>query len=597
VVLEEAPFKEDSGPSRPWQLLLLSAKTITALDKSTTNLIKHLKQHPHLKLEDVAYTLQIGRRAFNHRRMVVCKNLDDAVGSLETLDSRRVSTSIQVPMKPEVVFMFSGQGAQYVNMGLELYRTEPEFQEQVDRCSKMLLPHLAFDLRDVLYPGGGNVEEAAQKLGKTFITQPALFTIEYALAKLWMSWGVNPAALVGHSIGEYVAACLAGVFSLEDALSLIATRGRLMQGLREGSMLAVSLPEGEVRLFLDDGLSLGAINSPSFCVVSGEKEAIESLQEELSKKSLDFRLLHTSHAFHSAMMEPILESFAGKVKQVRLNPPQIPIASNLTGTWITSDEATDPSYWARHLRMTVRFSNCVQELLKGPNRVFLEVGPGQTLTTFVRQHSDGSKGRIVLSSTRHPKDRESDVPFILNTLGRVWLAGIHVDWGKFYKSERRHRVPLPTYPFKRQRFWLEPGDQSRGYSASQAGLGKTENNHQGSTELELVDSPIFEDLDLKNNYVAPRNEVEKIIAEIWKQMLGINQVGIFDNFIELGGDSLLATRVIVRIREMLRVELSVEQFFEAPTIIDLSMGVEEILIKEIEELPEDEAQRRVQSLG
>lgn len=596
VVLEEAPVKEDSGPSRPWKLLLLSAKTTTALDKATTNLIKHLKQHPHLKLEDAAYTLQIGRRAFNHRRMVVCKNLDDALASLETLDSRRVLTSIQVPMNLDVVFMFSGQGAQYVNMGLELYGTEPEFREQIDRCSEMLLPHLAFDLRDVLYPGGGNVEEAAQKLEKTFITQPALFTIEYALAKLWMSWGVNPAALVGHSIGEYVAACLAGVFSLEDALSLIAARGRLMQGLPEGSMLAVSLSEREVQPFLDPGLSLSAINSPSFCVVSGEKEAIERLKEELSKKSLDYRVLHTSHAFHSKMMEPILESFTEKVKQVRLNPPQIPFVSNFTGTWITPDEAMDPSYWARHLRQTIRFSNCVQELLKEPNRVFLEVGPGQTLATFVRQHSDGSKGRIVLSSTRHPKDRESDGALILNTLGRVWLAGIHVDWGEFYKSERRHRVPLPTYPFKRQRFWLEPVVQPRGDFASQAGSGKTENNHQGSTELGLGDIPVFEDLGLKSNYVAPRNEVENIIAKIWTQMLGIDQVGIHDNFIELGGDSLLATRVIVRIREMLRVDFPLERFFEAPTIIDLSMGIEEILIKEIEELPEDVAQRRVESL-
>ena len=455
VVLEEAPIVEASGKSRPWQLLLLSAQTSTALDKITKNLVEHLKQHPQLNLADVAYTLHRGREAFNHRRMIVCQSLDDAMTSLETGDPKRVLTSFQEPTNRDIVFMFSGQGSQYVNMGLELYRTESEFQEQVDRCSEILKPHLSLDLRDILYPAEEDVEEATQKLKQTFITQPVLFVIEYALAKLWMSWGVHPEALVGHSIGEYVAGCLAGVFSLKDALSLVATRGRLIQGVPGGSMLAVALSENEIEPLLDKNLSLAAINGPSICTVSGEKEAIEDLEEQLSKKNVGCRHLHTSHAFHSRMVEPILDTFAEQVKQVRLNPPQIPFVSNVTGTWITPDQAMNPGYWARHVRQTVRFSDCVQELLKEPNGVLLEVGPGQTLSTLARQHSNKSKEQIVLSSIRHPKEQKSDIAFILNTLGKLWLAGIQVDWPGFYKHERRHRLPLPTYPFERKRYWIE----------------------------------------------------------------------------------------------------------------------------------------------
>ena len=455
AVLEEAPLVETSGKSRPWQLLLLSAQTSTALDKMTTNLVERLKQHPDLNLADVSYTLHRGRKAFDYRRMIVCQSLNDAVTCLETGDPERVLTTFQEPTNRDIVFMFSGQGSQYVNMGLELYRTESEFQEQVDRCSEILNPHLSLDLRDILYPAEEDVEEAAQKLKQTFITQPALFAIEYAVAKLWMSWGVQPAALVGHSIGEYVAGCLAGVFSLEDALALVATRGRLIQELPGGSMLAVPLSEKEIQPFLGKNLSLAAINSPSICTVSGDKEAIKDLEQQLSKQNAGCRHLHTSHAFHSKMVEPILDIFTEQVKQVRLNPPQIRFVSNVTGTWITPDEAMNPGYWAKHVRQTVRFSECVQELLKEPNRVLLEVGPGQTLSTLARQHSKRPKEQIVLSSIRHPKEQKSDIAFILNTLGKLWLTGVQPDWSGFYKDERRHRLPLPTYPFERQRYWID----------------------------------------------------------------------------------------------------------------------------------------------
>ena len=468
VVLEEAPAIEPSGESRPWQLLVLSAKTSSALDTATVNLVEHLKGRPDINLADVAYTLTVGRRAFSHRRMLVCQSHDDAVDALRCLDPKRVFTVYQDHRERPVLFMFSGQGAQYVNMGLELYRIEPTFREHVNHCSELLKPHLKCDLRDVLYPSQERAEEATQQLNQTAFTQPALFVIEYAMAQLWMAWGVRPQAMIGHSIGEYVAACLAGVFSVDDALSLVAARGRMMQQLPVGAMLAVPLPEKEVLPLLGKHLSLAAVNGPSRCVVSGRTDAVESLQQQLAEQGMDCRRLHTSHAFHSEMMDPILEPFTELAKKVSLKPPSIPYASNVTGTWITAAEATDPHYWAGHLRQTVRFAEGLQELLKDPSHVLLELGPGQTLSTLATRHPQRVAEQVVLPSLRHPHDRQSDGAFVLNTVAKLWLAGVAVDWSGLYAHERRYRLPLPTYPFERQRYWIDPPQQAAAHADAEA---------------------------------------------------------------------------------------------------------------------------------
>ena len=472
VVLEEAPTVEASGKSRPWQLLVLSAKTSSALDTATTNLLNHLKQHPNVKLADVAYTLQIGREEFSERRMLVCRDFDDAVNTLETLDPKRIFTQFQETRERPVAFMFSGQGTQYANMGSELYQVEPTFRSSVDLCCELLKPHLGLDLRHVLYPSEEQVEQATQQLKQTAITQPALFVIEYALAKLWMEWGVRPQAMIGHSIGEYVAACLAGVFSLDEALMLVATRGQLMQGLPAGTMLAVPLSADEVQPILGEKLSLAAINGPSLCVVSGSTEAVAQLESQLIEKGIGVRRLHTSHAFHSEMMDPILEPFTLAVKKVNLKPPEIPYLSNVTGTWITADQATNPNYWATHLRSSVRFAEGVQLLLQEPERILLEVGPGRTLSTLAMQHPDKTAQSVVLTSVRHPQESKSDIEFLLTTLGKLWLAGVQVDWSGFYAHEQRHRLPLPTYPFERQRYWIEPQQQLDDKRGPQGTLSK-----------------------------------------------------------------------------------------------------------------------------
>ncbi|MBD2385755.1 type I polyketide synthase [Cylindrospermum sp. FACHB-282] len=447
VILEEAPVLEASSPSRPWQLLLLSAKTDTALETATKNLADYLQQQPNLNLADVAHTLAMGRRSFEHRRMLVCENLDDAVKGLKNLKPPTIFTPTHRP----VVFMFPGQGSQYVNMGRELDQTEPIFRQHLDCCCELLKPHLGLDLRDVLYPS--SAETAAQQLTQTAITQPVLFAIEYALAKLWMAWGVVPEAMIGHSIGEYVAATIAGVFSLADALAIVATRGQLMQQLPKGAMLSVQLPESEIQPLLGETLSLAARNAPGLCVVAGCIEAVEELAQQLDARGVACRQLHTSHAFHSLMMDSVIEPFTAQLQKVQLSSPQIPFISNVTGTWITTAEATDPDYWARHLRQPVRFEEGIAELLKQPKSILLEVGPGRTLSRFVQQHQ--VEELMVLTSIRHPQEQQSDVEFLLKSLGQLWLAGVKIDWSGVYIHEKRRHLPLPTYPFERQGYWIE----------------------------------------------------------------------------------------------------------------------------------------------
>ncbi|WP_442948492.1 aminotransferase class III-fold pyridoxal phosphate-dependent enzyme [Nostoc sp.] len=462
VILEEAPVGEQGAGgrgqgarSREWgrgyQLLVISAKTESALETATANLANHLKQHPELNLADIAYTLKLGRRGFSDRRILVCQNLNDAVTVLETPVSERVFTKFTEPSGQQIAFMFPGQGAQYVGMGRELYETERVFRKQVDYCCEFLKSYLKLDLRTLLYP---QTEATTQQLQQTHITQSAVFVVEYALAQLWIAWGIRPNAMIGHSIGEYVAACIAGVFSLEDALILVANRGQLMQQLPSGTMMAVSLPEPKIQPMLGEKLSLAAINAPDMCVVSGLEEAVDDLQKRLTKEGVDYRRLHTSHAFHSQMMDSILLPFQEQVSRISLNSPKIPFVSNVTGTWITPAQATDPKYWVKHLRQTVRFSEGIAELLQQPKRILLEIGPGRTLSTLANKQKAAQQ--VILSSLRHPQNQQSDVAFLLNTLGRLWLEGINVDWSEFYADEERHRIPLPTYPFERKRYWIEP---------------------------------------------------------------------------------------------------------------------------------------------
>jgi acyl transferase domain-containing protein/thioesterase domain-containing protein/acyl carrier protein len=451
VVVQEAPPLERTLSARPCHLLTVSARTEPALKRACANLAGRLREGTGLDLGDVAFTCQLGRQAFSHRYTTVAQNPDEAIKALTGRAAE--SAAGAVPNKaPGVAFLFSGQGSQYVNMGRELYETEPGFRDALDGCSKRLQPHLGFDLLRVLYPPESEIESSRKQLGETWLTQPALFALEYSLAQWWLSLGIKPQAMVGHSIGEYVAACLAGVLRLEHALEITAFRGRLISQLPPGSMLAVPLPPEEVPL--SGSLSIAAINHPRQCVVSGSNEEIAKLEERLAQSSISCRRLQTSHAFHSAMMDPILDRFAARMQAVALSPPKIPYLSNVTGTWIRAEEATDPGYWILHLRRTVRFSECLHELFREPGRIALEVGPGQVLASLARQQCPA--GTKVFQSLRHPQEAVPALRFALRTLGDIWAAGAEVDFSGLHRFDSARRVSLPTYPFEHRPFWVEP---------------------------------------------------------------------------------------------------------------------------------------------
>jgi len=464
VVLEEAPEAARREKAAPSQLIVLSAKTESALEAATSRLADHLRDNPALSGADVAFTMQAGRTAFAHRRVVVASDTADAARTLASPDPQRVFTGRASATSPAVVFMFSGQGSQYPGMGAELYKTQRVFREALDDCAERLRPNLGFDLRELLY---GGAPDAAERLNRTCVTQPALFSIEYSLARWWMAHGVKPHAMVGHSIGEYVAACLAGVFSLEDGLAITVARGRLMQQASPGAMLAVPLAPQEFSI--PDALAIAAANAPQQCVVSGPFAAIEDLERNLSAGGVTCRWLRTSHAFHSAMMDPILDAFRDEMRRIALHAPRVPYASNLTGTWITAEQATDPEYWVRHLRGTVRFADCLAALVHDPGgdseKLLLEVGPGQTLDSLARQQARG-KARV-FASLRRADENISDTVFLLKALGKLWISGQSVDWTALHAEEDVSRVPLPAYPFERQRFWIAP-DQEPAHVAAPA---------------------------------------------------------------------------------------------------------------------------------
>ncbi len=454
VIVEEAPARAAAAASRAWQLILLSARTPTALASMAERLADHLREQPAQPLADLAFTLQSGRELFTHRRMLLCADREALAQALLAGDHQRGAEAVCDLHDRPVVFMFPGQGAQYLGMGRQLYDAEAVFRAEVDRCSDLLTAHLGHDLRRLIWP---DPDAGVAALQQTWIVQPALFVIEYALARLWISWGIRPQAVIGHSIGEYAALCLAGVMSLADALKLVAARGRLMQEMPAGSMLAVDLPESRLVDLEASGLALAGVNAPDRCVVSGPTEAIAAFQQQLEASGQQSRPLHTSHAFHSAMMDPMLERFTAVVATIALQPPSIPVVSNLSGHWLSAEQACDPAYYTRHLRHCVRFADGIRTAIGDGDPLFLEVGPGRTLGSLAQQCAASSGAKGALWSMRHPQQQEPDQAMLLATLGKLWLAGVRVDWAGFYADEPRRRVPLPGYPFERQRHWVEPG--------------------------------------------------------------------------------------------------------------------------------------------
>ena len=467
VILEEAPELYEQPPTRNFQILTFSAKSQTALEENIQRVMGYLKASEATEFADIAYTLNVGKPDFSHRKVIVSTNKEEAISLLQQA-GRRKPKQLKDGRR-QVVFMFPGLGSQYVNMFKDLYEHESLFKSTVDACLHMFTEISGIDLKRILFPEG-SAESDSEALHKIKYAHPSLFILEYALVKLLNSWGIEANVMIGHSIGEYVAACIGGVFSLEDALKLVTKRSQLIQDSPRGSMLGISITEKELRPLLEDhsNLSIAALNSSELCVVSGSEEAIKSFQKVLTEKGYAHQAVKTSHASHSHMMDSILEEYEKTFEQVKINPPRKKFISNLTGELATYEEISDPRYWVRHLRETVRFSHGISNLLTSSNSIFIEIGPGNVLATFVRSNDQMTRSQRVINTGKHEHKRGNDLKFLLEALGKLWGNGVAPDWAAFYSSEKRKKVSLPTYAFEKIRYPVTPINPDRALGGIQA---------------------------------------------------------------------------------------------------------------------------------
>ena len=468
ALLEEAPARPNSDESDwPFQVLCLSARSKAALDANAQALAAHLRAHPDLPLADLAWTLKEGRRAFDKRRVLVAESTVDAATLLEQGDSRRVFTHDSLGASPETIFMFPGGGAQYTHMARDLYETEPVFAEWMDRGLDHLQAQLDYDIRALWLPEADAAASAEGALKKPSVQLPLIMIVEYALAQLWISWGVRPAALVGHSMGENTAACLAGVMRFEDCIDLVLLRGQLFDTVPKGGMLSVALPVDRLEALIGDDLDIASDNGPELCAVSGPDAALEALSRRLDREGVEHQRIGIDIAAHSRMLDPILGRFRSFLQGLELHAPAIPVMSNLSGEFLTDAQATDPEYWVSQLRRRVAFGACMTRLAEGAPRVFLEVGPGKALSSLAQMCPGVAPGQV-LSSLRHPEQDMPDDAYFLGVIGRLWACGVAADWAQIWGEARRHRLPLPGYAFQRKRYFIEPGKPAPAESAPEA---------------------------------------------------------------------------------------------------------------------------------
>ncbi len=545
LVVEEYPLEQKvSSSSRPVQLLMWSAKSKNSLKGYETELGNFLKENPDVPLADVAYSLNKTRDSFMHRSFIVSGKSCDASQELLSTQKSTTKNGILKIAPHELVFLFPGQGSQFSKMGLHFYKNESVYKEAVDQCADILVEELQLDIRDILYPTEVTPETEA-KLKDTRFTQPALFVTEYALSQLWLSWGIKPTALCGHSIGEFVAAHLAGVFKLEDALHLIAVRGRLVSELPSGSMLSVRLPENKLIDILPETLSIAAINSNLLCVVAGENQYVKEFAQSLDLLEVANKLLFTSHAFHSSMMDPVLDMFEAEVKKIPLNKPNIPIVSTVTGSWLKDDEAINPKYWSNHLRSAVRFGDAANTLLKLEDPIFLEMGPGQILTALTKQQGIGRIVPTFLSLTLS-KNPENEYNTILNSLGELWLRGFDPDWSAFYTDQKRQKIDLPSYVFDRKICWIDPPNS------------QIQNTSQTTIPIQ---NPIS---NLNTSKPMRKTTILTKISSIVSQTSGIEYAAdaFSHSFLDLGLDSLTLTQLAIRLKKDFKLPITFRQLNE-----------------------------------
>jgi amino acid adenylation domain-containing protein len=565
IVLEEGPEVAPENSARPAQLLCVSARSEAALNAALGNLGRHLQEHPETNLADVSYTLQTGRHGFDHRASVACSSVGEAARVLAEPMSQQIHRSSGILARPQPVFLFTGQGAQFPGMGRTLYQTEPVYRKQIDECAEILRPLLGLDLRTLLFPAEKDMEVSAIALMETRLAQPALFITELAMTRLWMEWGIEPKAMTGHSLGEFVAAVVAGVMSREDGLKLVATRGQLMQQMERGAMLSVRLGEEKITALLNERLSIAALNSPSLSVISGPLQAIEELEKRLQEEQVECKRLRTSHAFHSSMMDPMLDAFEDEVHRVSLHAPSIPYVSGVSGTWIKPEEVITPRYWRDHCRKPVRFADAAKLLLDLPEAVLLEVGPGQSLTILARQQRGNRAVQIVPSMPERIADA-GDQGTMIEALGRLWTAGVQAEWKHVWTNEHRQRVSLPTYPFERKKHWIDPPTHAAAELNAQlhAAVAPRETEVQFDGEAKMT-------LDTNGIVAERRLRLQPVVASLFEELSGIatGSESFDTSFLELGFDSLFLTQATQAVQRRFGVKVTFRQIVEQYSSISM----------------------------
>jgi acyl transferase domain-containing protein/thioesterase domain-containing protein len=455
AIVQEPPGRAPSEASDwPFQPIVVSARSKAALDAACARLAAHLRAHPEQPLADVAWTLKEGRRAFDRRRVLVARDHAEAADLLEGKDARRVWSHDRLDA-PEVVFMFPGGGAQYAGMARDLYDTEPEFRDWMDRGLAVLDRLLDYDIREVWLPAKGAEAAANDRLKRPSVQLPLIMIVEYALAKLYESWGIRPAALIGHSMGENTAAALAGVMSFEDCIGLVHLRGQLFDTVPPGGMLSVPMDAADLGARLPADCDMASVNAPGLCVVSGPDAALAALAQTMAAEGVETQRIAINIAAHSRMLEPILDRFGAYLRSIRLNAPALPVLSNRTGQPLTAAQATDPAYWVAHLRGTVMFQGGMAALMAVPGRIYMEMGPGRALSSLAQ--ANGVAAAQVIPALRHPEQAMADDAWHIASIARLWACGAAPDWTPVWGEARRNRVPLPTYPFQRKTYFIAPG--------------------------------------------------------------------------------------------------------------------------------------------
>ena len=581
IVLEEAG--EYAASNRPKsvveqsnQLLLISAKTGPALKDAAIQLGEFLETAKEEDFADIAYTLREGRESFRHRACFLANDTKNAAQVLGKFDRSKFSLGEAKSGDASVVFMFPGGGAQYVNMGYDLYKAEPEFAKWVDRGVSLHKERTGVDLKTIWFVSNEGAEAAEQTFIRPSMQLPAIFIVEIALAKLWQSKGIEPSALIGHSVGENTAACLSGVMNFEDALGLVSLRGQLFETVEPGGMLSVALSVDDLSTYLNDDLALATINGPNQCTVAGRSDALKALEKKLTTDDVDVQVIPIAIAAHSHLLEPILNEFGDYLRSIKLKTPEIPFISNFTGDWISDSDAQDPEYWVRHLRNTVQFSSGVMRLLDNDKNIFIEVGPGKILGSLVKLHQADAASRVV-STLRHPREEITDSSFLLNTVGKLWVSGYPVNWSNWIHNDACRRLPLPTYPFQGKRYFIEPLAHPSGLT-QQAVVANTLPGHAqhslyNNQNANLSNSGLLKcapDTEQRSsNSMSRKDLILQKLTDIIQDLSGLDptEIDSHASFLDMGFDSLFLTQANLKFKKVFKVKITFRQLFDdAPNI-------------------------------